>query len=98
MFSQWGVFPLADNYSVDDYYYLITVHTGLRKAGGTKSKVGFCIAGESGGDWGSGCCQTVSERFVGFSLLIYNTMEHITDRKRWFNESGGRTRLSTINE
>ncbi|KAK3787395.1 hypothetical protein RRG08_032352, partial [Elysia crispata] len=41
----WGVFPLVDNYSVDDYYYLITVHTGLRKAGGTKSKVGFCIAG-----------------------------------------------------
>ncbi|GFR75993.1 polycystic kidney disease protein 1-like 2 [Elysia marginata] len=41
----WGVFPLMDNYADDDYYYLLTVHTGLRKAAGTTSKVGFCIAG-----------------------------------------------------
>ena len=42
---QWGVFPLMDNYAVDDYYYLLTVHTGLRKGAGTKSKVSFCMAG-----------------------------------------------------
>ena len=34
-----------DNYAVDDYYYLLTVHTGLRKGAGTKSKVSFCMAG-----------------------------------------------------
>ncbi|CAL1531578.1 unnamed protein product, partial [Lymnaea stagnalis] len=43
---QWGVFPLADNYADDNYYYLVTVHTGLRKSAGTKSEVSFCLYGE----------------------------------------------------
>ena len=34
-----------DNYAVDDYYYLLTINTGLRKSGGTKSKVSFCLTG-----------------------------------------------------
>ncbi|CAL1531591.1 unnamed protein product, partial [Lymnaea stagnalis] len=43
---QWGVFPLSDNYADDNYFYLLTVHTGLRHTAGTKSKVSFCLSGE----------------------------------------------------
>ncbi|XP_055877336.1 uncharacterized protein LOC106064392 isoform X1 [Biomphalaria glabrata] len=43
---QWGVFPLSDNYAYDDYFYLITVHTGLRKSAGTTSNVSFTLSGE----------------------------------------------------
>ncbi|KAH9502348.1 Polycystic kidney disease protein 1-like 2 [Bulinus truncatus] len=44
---QWGVFPLVDNYAYDNYFYLITVHTGLRKSAGTTSNVNFTLSGES---------------------------------------------------
>ncbi|XP_055877063.1 polycystin family receptor for egg jelly-like [Biomphalaria glabrata] len=43
---QWGVFPLVDNYCHDTYFYLITVHTGLRRSAGTKSNVYFCLSGQ----------------------------------------------------
>ena len=46
-FLQWGVFPLADNYAEDNYFYLLTVHTGLRKNGGTRSKINFNISGDN---------------------------------------------------
>ncbi|CAG5115235.1 unnamed protein product [Candidula unifasciata] len=42
----WGVFPLVDNYADEEYFYLIAVHTGLRKSAGTKSRVSFCLSGE----------------------------------------------------
>ncbi|KAH9519473.1 Polycystic kidney disease protein 1-like 2 [Bulinus truncatus] len=44
--SVWGVFPLVDNYAYESYFYLITVHTGLRKSAGTKSNVFFCLFGQ----------------------------------------------------
>lgn len=37
---------MADNYKGDSYYYLLTIHTGMVRHGGTQSKIGFCIAGE----------------------------------------------------
>ncbi|XP_046352080.2 uncharacterized protein LOC124132273 isoform X1 [Haliotis rufescens] len=43
---QWGVTLMADNYKGDSYYYLLTIHTGMVRHGGTQSKIGFCIAGE----------------------------------------------------
>ncbi|KAH9502265.1 hypothetical protein Btru_073287 [Bulinus truncatus] len=43
---QWGVFPLADNFAEDTYFYLITIHTGLRRSAGTKSNVYFCLYGQ----------------------------------------------------
>ncbi|XP_055877066.1 polycystin family receptor for egg jelly-like isoform X1 [Biomphalaria glabrata] len=43
---QWGVFPLVDNCSNNTYFYLITVHTGLRRSAGTKSNVYFCLSGQ----------------------------------------------------
>lgn len=45
---KWGVTPLIDNFVDDTYYYLITVHTGMRRGAGTKSRVGFIVAGEEG--------------------------------------------------
>ena len=44
--TQWGIFPMADNYASDDYYYLISIHTGMRKSAGTRSKVKICLDGE----------------------------------------------------
>ncbi|XP_061175577.1 uncharacterized protein LOC133184503 [Saccostrea echinata] len=45
---RWGVTPLIDNFVDDTYYYLITVYTGMRRGAGTKSRVGFIVAGEDG--------------------------------------------------
>ena len=38
--------PLIDNFADDTYYYLLTVYTGMRRGAGTKSKIGFIVAGE----------------------------------------------------
>ncbi|XP_064595268.1 polycystin-1-like protein 2 [Liolophura sinensis] len=45
---KWGVTALADNAPGHNHLYLITVYTGMRMSAGTKSKVGFVIAGEKG--------------------------------------------------
>ena len=36
---KWGATPLADNLPTDEYHYLFTVNTGIRKRAGTSSKV-----------------------------------------------------------
>ena len=38
--------PLADNFSSDNYFYVIKVITGIRPGAGTRSRVGFVLAGE----------------------------------------------------
>ncbi|KAH3806779.1 hypothetical protein DPMN_135106 [Dreissena polymorpha] len=43
---KWGVTPLADNFFSDNYFYVIKVITGIRPGAGTRSRVGFVIAGE----------------------------------------------------
>ena len=43
---QWGITELADNFTVEKYYYLITVQTGLRINAGTKSNISFGIVGD----------------------------------------------------
>ncbi|ESP04004.1 hypothetical protein LOTGIDRAFT_156607 [Lottia gigantea] len=45
---QWGVTLLADNYDDDDYYYLVTVYTGLVLGAGTTSNINFNLSGERG--------------------------------------------------
>ena len=37
--------PLADNYSEDEFEYLIHVHSGFKLSSGTKSKVYFRVNG-----------------------------------------------------
>ncbi|XP_021359195.1 uncharacterized protein LOC110454143 [Mizuhopecten yessoensis] len=44
---KWGVAPLADNVVSDPYYYQIAVFTGMRRGGGTKSKISFVLAGDN---------------------------------------------------
>ncbi|XP_052217967.1 polycystic kidney disease protein 1-like 2 [Dreissena polymorpha] len=41
---KWGVTPLADNFSLDDYFYVIKVITGIRPGAGTRSRVCFVIS------------------------------------------------------
>ncbi|KAK3090920.1 hypothetical protein FSP39_015723 [Pinctada imbricata] len=48
---KWGVTPLIDNFADDTYYYLVTVYTGMRRDAGTKSRIGFIVAGD---DYDSG--------------------------------------------
>ncbi|KAJ8298359.1 hypothetical protein KUTeg_024890 [Tegillarca granosa] len=44
--ERWAAYFLADSDESDNYFYLITVHTGLRRGAGTKSKVYFVLSGE----------------------------------------------------
>ncbi|CAF0709342.1 unnamed protein product [Brachionus calyciflorus] len=43
---KWGATPLADNLPVDNYFYLVSVQTGVGKSTGTTSKVGFVLSGD----------------------------------------------------
>nr|KAG5713885.1 hypothetical protein BaRGS_024512 [Batillaria attramentaria] len=46
--NRWLVGYLKDNLVDDSYFYLLTVHTGLRRGAGTRSNVKFIITGERG--------------------------------------------------
>ncbi|XP_070186772.1 polycystin-1-like protein 2 [Littorina saxatilis] len=46
--ERWLVGYLKDNLVDDSYFYLLTVHTGMRKEAGTLSNVKFIIMGEEG--------------------------------------------------
>jgi len=43
---QWGATPLEDNLPTDEYHYQMTVYTGVKKHGGTTSKVSFILSGD----------------------------------------------------
>jgi polycystin 1L2 len=43
---KWGAVPLEDNLPIDNYYYVVSVQTGIGKDCGTNSKVGFVLSGE----------------------------------------------------
>ncbi|XP_069123236.1 polycystin family receptor for egg jelly-like isoform X2 [Argopecten irradians] len=45
-YLRWATHFLCDSDSEDRYFYLLTVHTGLRRGAGTKSMVNFVLAGE----------------------------------------------------
>ncbi|XP_061167307.1 polycystin-1-like protein 2 isoform X1 [Saccostrea echinata] len=44
--ERWAIHFLVDSDSTDEYFYMITVHTGLRRGAGTKSVVNFVLAGD----------------------------------------------------
>ncbi|XP_061167318.1 uncharacterized protein LOC133176177 [Saccostrea echinata] len=44
--EKWSVNFLADSDATDNYFYLISVHTGMRRGAGTKSNVSFVLMGE----------------------------------------------------
>ncbi|XP_012940372.2 polycystic kidney disease protein 1-like 2 [Aplysia californica] len=46
--DRWQVGYLSDNLAMDNYYYLLTVHTGLSRGSGTTSRVSFVLTGVSG--------------------------------------------------
>ena len=39
---------MLDNNPRDQYFYMISVYTGMRAESGTKSRVGFTLVGENG--------------------------------------------------
>ena len=43
---QWTAAPLIDNLPIDNYHYLVTVHTGVGKEAGTTSNVSLVMSGE----------------------------------------------------
>jgi len=44
---QWMPYFLCDNKGGENYFYMVSVHTGLRPSSGTKSNVCFIVAGEA---------------------------------------------------
>ena len=46
LFFQWGATPLIDNREDCEKTYLISVYTGVRQNGGTKSRIRFILSGE----------------------------------------------------
>jgi hypothetical protein len=44
---KWGATPFVDNLPTDNYFYCISVQTGVGKESGTLSNVGFVAVGES---------------------------------------------------
>ncbi|XP_035828454.1 polycystic kidney disease protein 1-like 2 [Aplysia californica] len=46
--DRWQVGYLSDNLGMDNYYYLLTVHTGLSRGSGTSSRVSFVLTGVNG--------------------------------------------------
>lgn len=44
---KWGATPLKDNLPTDEYYYLVSVQTGVGREAGTQSNVGFVLSGEN---------------------------------------------------
>lgn len=48
IYFQWSYALLLENDIADKYFYLIRVHTGIRRGSGTKSNVGFVLVGENG--------------------------------------------------
>ena len=63
---QWSMRFLCDCDSEDPYFYMISVHTGLRPGSGTDSNVNFVLAGE-GGDSG---VRLLSDGVEHVSLLL----------------------------
>jgi hypothetical protein len=45
-YAQWGATPLEENLPTDQYFYQMTVHTGMRNNAGTKSNISFILAGD----------------------------------------------------
>lgn len=66
--TKWSVRFLCDCDSEDKYFYIISVHTGLRPGAGTDSNVNFVLAGEAG-DTGVRC---LSDGIEHVSLSISN--------------------------
>ncbi|XP_052071086.1 uncharacterized protein LOC127709521 [Mytilus californianus] len=44
---KWVPYIMCDNKGCDEYFYMVTIHTGLRPVSGTKSNVCFIVAGEN---------------------------------------------------
>ncbi|KAK3090781.1 hypothetical protein FSP39_014585 [Pinctada imbricata] len=42
----WSTYFLCDSDATDEYFYMVSVHTGLRKGAGTQSRVNFVLSGE----------------------------------------------------
>lgn len=46
--EKWGTMPLRDNRPLHNYFYQISVYTGVRASAGTKSNVCFIMSGDIG--------------------------------------------------
>lgn len=64
---------MCDSENTDAYFYLLTVYTGLRRDGGTKSNVNFIVGGEDG-DTG---VRVLSDGF----MTVMENKKHMTTKK-----------------
>nr|XP_034336032.1 polycystic kidney disease protein 1-like 2 [Crassostrea gigas] len=91
--QKWKVTFLSDHRPAHVYFYLISVHTGLRRDAGTKSNVQFIVTGEL---CDSGIRVLDDEKTKGFSAssvkkLFFGTTEPLGDLlylRIWHDNSG----------
>ena len=63
--------PLCDNIAGENYYYQISVYTGMRKGSGTKSNVNIVLSGDNA-DTGVRSLQDYNNRV---SIFIIKTVK-----------------------
>ncbi|KAL5009826.1 hypothetical protein ScPMuIL_012131 [Solemya velum] len=92
--SKWSINFLIDNEVSDSYFYLLTIHTGLRRGAGTKSKVYFVIAGDNDDTGVRVLTDGIHEGFptgsiVQFVVGVPAWLGDVTYIHIWHDNSGG---------
>ncbi|XP_061167212.1 polycystin-1-like protein 2 [Saccostrea echinata] len=91
--DKWAVNFLSDHSAEHVYFYMISVYTGIRRGGGTRSNIYFILTGDYGD---SGIRALNSNNNEGFSaasvrMFLFGTNESIGDIKYvrvWHDNSG----------
>ncbi|KAL3876145.1 hypothetical protein ACJMK2_034017, partial [Sinanodonta woodiana] len=91
---KWGVTPLADNFPDDNYFYLLRVYTGTRPGSGTRSRVGFILAGDRMNTGLRELYDGVRNEFstgsvMNFLLSTPNHLGQLDYLRIWHDNSGG---------
>ncbi|CAF2607106.1 unnamed protein product [Rotaria sp. Silwood2] len=96
---KWTARPLIDNLPIDNYYYLITIHTGVGKESGTTSNIHFIISGESSD---SGMRQLTDGKIIefpagsvrNFVMSVEAPLGPLLYLRVWHDNSGLRNKAS----
>ncbi|XP_046352109.2 polycystic kidney disease protein 1-like 2 [Haliotis rufescens] len=90
--ERWRVGYLVDNLTSDKYFYLLQVHTGLRKNSGTESRISFVLAGEQG-DTGvrilsDGKRSIATGSVMNYILAVPGQLADLSYLRIWHDNSG----------
>ncbi|XP_045214928.2 uncharacterized protein LOC123565009 [Mercenaria mercenaria] len=91
---RWGITPLSDNFSEDNYFYVIKVFTGMRPGAGTRSRICMVICGEEMDSGVRELYDGVRDEFSTGSVMnfLMSTTVYLGDLdyiRIWHDNSGG---------